>query len=69
MERQPIETAPRDGTRVLLHPAIEVHDDWSKGWWSDTYQCWMVGGSPMGHVPTHWMPLPPPPHTERQETR
>ena len=57
----PIETAPRDGTRILLHPAVEVHDAWSKGHWSDQQECWLVGGSASGVTHTYWLPLPPSP--------
>ncbi|MEJ6003778.1 hypothetical protein [Paucibacter soli] len=55
---QPIETAPLNGTRVLLHPAIEVADVASKGCWSHVERCWIVGGSPSGVRHTHWHPLP-----------
>lgn len=62
-ERQSIETAPRDGTRILLHPAVEVRDAWSKGHWSEQQGCWMVGGSASGVAHTYWLPLPPAPST------
>ena len=62
-EWQPIETAPKDGTVVLIYsPADGVmssHLHW--GNWQG-----MVWRS-VGHVdferskPTHWMPLPAPP--------
>lgn len=55
---QPIETAPKDGSRILLHPAVEVADDWSKGHWNSDHQCWIVGGSPSGVVHTAWHHLP-----------
>lgn len=57
----PIETAPKDGTRILLHPAVEVHDAWSKGHWSEQQECWLVGGSASGVAHTYWFPLPPSP--------
>lgn len=60
----PIETAPKDGSRILLHPAVEVADDWSKGRWNGEHECWIVGGSPSGVVHTAWHPLPPAPSTE-----
>lgn len=70
---QPIETAPKDGTHVLLW--FEWHDlpvvgDFRYGrWWS----VHSLGGNlprPNGMDweevmrPTHWMPLPLPPATE-----
>lgn len=58
---QPIETAPRDGRRIFLFPAIEVADTCSKGHWSEEYKCWIVGGSPSGIEHTHWQPMPPAP--------
>lgn len=51
---QPIETAPRDGSRIFLFPAIEVADTCSKGHWSEEYKCWIVGGNPSGVEHTHW---------------
>ena len=60
---QDISTAPKDGTRILLHPAVEVHDAWSKCYWSEQHKCWIVGGSASGVTHTHWMPLPLPPTT------
>ena len=59
----PIETAPKDGARILLHPAVEVHDAWSKGHWSEQQECWIVGGSASGVAHTYWLPLPPAPPT------
>ena len=58
---QSIETAPKDGTRILVHPAIEAADAWSKAHWSAQNECWIVGGSPSGVLHTAWHPLPPPP--------
>lgn len=79
MTWQPIETAPKDGTSVLLCKEIDADGnpiDWSEdlktaqvfvqvaAWWED---CWVVYCSliedPLLHFePTHWMPLPDPPH-------
>lgn len=61
---QPVETAPRDGTRVLLFgpfdgdaPALYV------GWWDDDEDCWRASRFDLlaWLDPTHWMPLPPQP--------
>ena len=60
MEWQPIETAPKDGTRVLL-----ARRDWLEsmalGFWSDDLGEWksVIGASFLGA--THWAPLPEPP--------
>lgn len=58
---QPIKTAPRDGTDVLLW-----WPHWygipMPGWFDHSY--WSTHGElddPNGPGPTHWMPLPAPP--------
>ncbi len=75
MDWQPIETAPRDGTEILLHQA-----GWGRvmlGWrgssmwhfydephWSEALQEDIadINGWPDDKQgPTHWMPLPEPP--------
>jgi hypothetical protein len=62
MEWQPIETAPKDGTPVLV--------GWANGAWQpmichyepDQVVPWgaltNVGFAQMPSMPTHWMPLP-----------
>lgn len=64
---QPIETAPKDGTRVLLfttHIPNDYYNEsfigvqigrWDCGHMSDGWEFENIG------EPTHWMPLPPPP--------
>ena len=60
MEWKLIETAPKDGARILLRGKSGRHSD---GFWeSKAYNgngCWVW---PYIHAnPTHWMPLPDPP--------
>lgn len=57
---QPIETAPKDGTWVLICTKDDVFEAaWVKGLNDEDY-CWrFVDFSP--HNPTHWQPLPDPP--------
>jgi hypothetical protein len=72
---QPIETAPIDGTELLLY----CGDEWSGIivghygdllWLNDvtdeweTETCWQSGLEK--YCPTHWMPLPKPPTYEKK---
>lgn len=73
-EWQPIETAPKDRTHILLFvgndkPQIVVAyyesfvtEDGTVEWWA--YADWLLQDA-AGEIfgPTHWMPLPPPPQT------
>ena len=60
-EWQPIETAPRDGTDILVgYTTGEIcilHFD------AATFAWWDHLGAYEFPDPTHWMPLPPPPET------
>lgn len=59
---QPIETAPRDGTRVLLMWMKEaVCGEYRKGRWE-----LVVGGHERSLIltPTHWLPIPRSPWRE-----
>ena len=67
---QPIETAPKDGTSILLCVApfepLVGHFDEELGWvdFVDEFDnsrraLWIENGEQ--YAPTHWMPLPPPP--------
>lgn len=62
-EWQPIETAPKDGTVVLVwgthnrcpgNPRHPYPARWSNGWW-------LAEGNAGIDYGTHWMPLPEPP--------
>lgn len=74
MEWQPIETAPKDGTAILLWEQYSAAP--FVGWWVPSCQEWTVskehvsaeGGWDGANVVdllvapiTHWMPLPKPP--------
>lgn len=61
-----IDTAPLDGTRILLFDAdrypntlIATADRHARGWWGDATpsgKCIVWGDA------THWMPIPKPPN-------
>jgi len=66
---RPIESAPRDGTCVLVCHAGSVgearyieDEGW---WWAGAYPTDACG--PDSIRPTHWMPLPEPPQPEQKE--
>ena len=64
MEWQTIETAPKDGTFVLIYwPTMSIYQyplcAFNHG---DEYGWELVSNRDYGEVyPTHWMPLPEPP--------
>ncbi|SOY81917.1 DUF551 domain-containing protein [Cupriavidus taiwanensis] len=63
---QPIETAPMDGTPVLLYAraAFATAPVRVVGWWiygQHWVACTFSPNKPTVLVPTHWMPLPTPP--------
>ncbi|MGX5719876.1 hypothetical protein [Shinella zoogloeoides] len=71
---QPIETAPKDGTRILLVGGV-FHDIPFAGYWNfspyapDRPWTTVVGRLTLyEHCPTHWMPLPSPPRTKEGES-
>jgi hypothetical protein len=53
---QPISSAPKDGTPVLVWQRTYLP---RPGYFSVRLQAWMTDGHPSD--PTHWMPLPPSP--------
>lgn len=66
MEWQPIETAPKDGKRVLaFYPLFNMSRvSWHKVFYLDgpLWACDAVRSPDRwSDQPTHWMPLPPPP--------
>ena len=55
---RPIDTAPRDGTLILVavkHIECDVVSFWGAGWRETT------NGLMLRDKPTHWQPLPAPP--------
>lgn len=57
-EWRPIESAPKDGTPVLLLAGVTKN----VGWWA--VDKWSYGGGRWGNDVTHWLPLPPAPSKE-----
>jgi len=64
---QPIETAPKDGTRILAWPVYSDDLPAEARWryMRRTPGRWETGSGPIyGNGPTHWMPLPPSPEAQ-----
>jgi hypothetical protein len=75
MSWQPIETAPKDGTEVLLFipvnwgetfqevPRIGNGNHVEAAWYNPTRRLWLnrLDQWIKEQTPTHWMPLPEPP--------
>ncbi len=77
---QPIDTAPKDGTRIIV---IGDYDDWCEARWNAKDKCWEPSwqGSHgviewqgdlstsykevSSEAITHWLPIPTPPKAER----
>lgn len=57
MKWQTIETAPKDGTNVLVWD----HNESFIAWWDKRERTWWRRDAIIHLYPTHWMPLPNPP--------
>lgn len=57
---QPISTAPRDGTHVLIRYLWAHSEKWVAEGWHGSDGAWYTHGHPWVRA-THWMPLPEPP--------
>ena len=57
MEWQLIETAPKDGTRIILFRE-EYQEDMCIGWWSNGTNEWIPVQGVLFSTATHWMPRP-----------
>jgi hypothetical protein len=76
MEWRPIETAPKDGTRILIWPGcwpthwedeIRFQDELHSGWLIvDCEDPWYTVFSLPEHV-THWVPMPEGPANNAEE--
>lgn len=67
MEWQTINTAPKDGTKILAYwTSNQVGGDGSWGVVHfDRHEEWMEDDNQVGE-PTHWTPLPSPPSPEAE---
>lgn len=55
-----IESAPRDGTRVLLFRRRWA-ENMAVGWYSRDWSCWLTVNGTEFPEPTEWRPTPEPP--------
>lgn len=76
-EWKPIETAPKDGTQILLgyfpepiYEGASTHESQEVAFWHGIHQKWcgrVLLNAEGSFSPTHWMPLPEPPAQRRNE--
>jgi hypothetical protein len=65
---QPIETVPKDGTRILTYRRDRNgKDEYHTAKCNAPDDDWTIPGYGIPE-PSHWMPLPPPPHKTASET-
>jgi hypothetical protein len=64
---QPIATAPKDGSVILLYWRKDGGDMVQSGWWENAPadRCWYAADNERCR-PTHWQPLPAAPRAEDQ---
>jgi len=62
-EWQPIETAPKDGTRLCITGFCELRQSWifKQDYWRQYHKGFGEGFGTSEFKPTRWMPLPNPP--------
>lgn len=73
LEWQPIESAPKDGTSIILYVAWRIvgearwqGDGHDEGWWWAGTDPGDYNADKISSQPTHWMALPEPPMSEDQ---
>jgi hypothetical protein len=65
---QDIETAPKDGTEIWAYAGEQARMKWIEG---SGYALWVWADEALSEIdpdpiqPTHWMPLPEPPETDK----
>jgi hypothetical protein len=65
MTPRPIDTAPKDGSVILIY--LPMHSSWTIGWfYGPDCPFWWCGA--LGRIvePSHWAPLPPKPVVETE---
>lgn len=72
MNWQPIETAPKDGAAILIYTpsfyfGAGVYLAWWGGDWWEVCTEGRTGHSYSCSRATHWMPLPEPPTTDKED--
>lgn len=73
-EWKTIDTAPKDGTQIILIYAQETGECFVAWWGTDIVSGkhdWVIARAKDGTCficknPTHWMPLPPPPQAQEK---
>jgi len=65
MTWQPIETAPKDGTSILIATNADADGVVIARWFKYNGLAAFRDGDADPHSPTHWMPLPNPPKEEK----
>lgn len=61
-----IDSAPKDGTRVLTHRQ-GFAESMAVAWWHESELEWVAVHGSYWPEPTHWMPLPPAPKSKGRE--
>jgi len=69
MNWQTIDTAPNDGTRILVYEPFEPNIE--SAWWNDELDMfWPCSNrGDFWRQPTHWMPLPDAPNETAKDPR
>lgn len=65
---QPIESAPMDGTHILIFrtATMDPADTMFVCFYNTRWQGWQTTPGHYGCNPTHWMPLPPVPGSPQE---